>query len=225
MHILIIEDDKELALAIKVLLENENFKTTICHNGNDGEYYIKQNIFDLVIMDRMIPEIDGLTLTTSIRQKNITVPILMLTAMGQIDDRVDGLNAGADDYLVKPFDTRELLARIRAAMRRPSLANVDDNIHFSDISLDLTEHLLIGKSAQRKLSKKETELFKLFFQNSKTTLQRTFLFAKVWGMESEVEDSVLDTYIFHLRRHLKLITNRVYITTIRGVGYKMEEIS
>lgn len=223
MDILLVEDDKELCKAINVLLKKDGYNVTICHNGDDGEYYISTSIYDLVILDRMMPGMDGITLLQKIRNKSISIPVIMLTALGSIDDRVNGFDAGADDYIVKPFETREFLARIRAVIRRPNMSENSHILNFSNISLDTREHTLSGPNGECSLSKKEVDLLTLFFSKPTQTLQRTFLFAKVWGMDSEVEESILDSYVHFLRRRIKAASTSVAISTIRGVGYKLEE--
>lgn len=225
MEILLVEDDIELCSAIKVLLEKDDYNITICHNGNDGKKYIFQNRFDLIILDRMMPGIDGLTLLFEMRSNNISTPVIMLTAMGDITDKVDGLDMGADDYIVKPFEIREFLARVRAVIRRPMLLDEKHILKFAGISLNTQDLILSGEKGECSLSKKETELLALFLSRPNQTLKRDFLFAGVWGMESEVEYASLDSYVHFLRRRIKSVSDKVAVTTVRGIGYKLEEIS
>lgn len=223
MRILMIEDDKDLCAAVIQQLRQAGYETDTCHNGEDGLYYLKQGIYDACLLDRMLPGLDGLSLLNTARSKGITTPVLMLTAMGRIGDRVDGLDAGADDYLVKPFDMRELLARVRALCRRPANAEPDGLKQFADITLDTTQLMLNGPKGQCTLSKKESELLAALISNGGQTLSRTTLFGKIWGPDAEVEEAILDSYIHFVRRRIRVVGASAVVTTVRGIGYRMEK--
>ena len=221
MRILCIEDDAELAEMIKFHLEKEGYKIDFAYTGLDGLLFIKDGIYDLIMLDRMLPELDGISVLKKIRSQKILTPVLMITALDGIDDRVLGLDAGADDYLVKPFAVKELLARIRALSRRPSALTSNDKLHYEDISLDLLGLALEGPTKNCSLSKREALLIEAFLQHPNEPLTREMLFAKVWGPNSEVEYGNLDNYIHFIRRRLKSTGSKLQIKTLRSIGYKM----
>ncbi len=185
--------------------------------------YGLQNAYDLIILDRLLPQTDGLSIVAQLRQHEITTPILMLTALGDIQDRVQGLDAGADDYLTKPFATEELLARIRAIARRPSaLEDGSSLLSCGDLKLDHNDLTLHGPGSIGTLSKKEMAFFDLFFRSAGKTLPREVLLSRIWGAYAPVEDGNLDNYIYFLRRRLTAVNSCVKIITVRGVGYRLE---
>lgn len=228
MHILIIEDDQELCDALQLQLLARNHTTDCCHTGSDALYFALNGAYDLILLDRMLPEIDGMTVLRSLRQNHIGTPVILTTALGALNDRIDGLDCGADDYLVKPYDIGELLARIRALCRRPGTLEISDMLSFEDLefspsSLNLC---LKGKSASPDagihLSRREAVLMEYFLQRPNQTLPRQLIYTRVWGPDAEVEDGNLDTYIYYLRKHLRTLKSRVHILTVHGIGYKME---
>lgn len=222
MHILIIEDDKQLCEALKVQLNACNHTVSVCHTGSEALYFAMSGAFDLILLDRMLPEIDGLSILRSIRQNHITVPVILTTALGSVGDRIDGLDCGADDYLVKPYDTEELLARIRALSRRPQAFTEPDNLSYLDIQFDGDTRLLSCGKEQHQLSRREAFLLEFFLRNPEKTLTREQIFSRIWGPDGAVEDGNLDTYIYFLRKHLRNIKSRASIATVHGVGYRLE---
>ena len=223
MRILMVEDDVELCTALEICLKRAGYTLDCVHTGEDGMSYCLQNAYDLIIMDRMLPQMDGLTIVERIRQQGVTTPVLMLTALDGIQDRVAGLDAGADDYLAKPFATEELLARIRALIRRPSaLEAASDQMVCGDLRLDQKALVLYGPDGCCSLSKKEADFFALFFRSQAQTLSREALLSRIWGAYAPVEDGNLDNYIYFLRRRLKSVNSAVKIVTVRGVGYRLE---
>lgn len=224
MKVLIVEDDKELSEAISAQLEKEGYVTDVCHAGDEAIYYLKKKVHDIIIMDRMLPEMDGLTITEKIRKQNITTPIIMVTAMNGIYDRIDGLDAGADDYLVKPFAMEELLARIRALLRRPRTLEQNEILRFADLSYDVVQKIVIIHEETMSLSKRESALLEYFMRNHTQILSREQILARVWGND-EVEDGNIDNYIYFLRRRLKSAKSKVKIKTIYGIGYALEEVN
>ncbi|MGL4345921.1 MAG: response regulator transcription factor [Cellulosilyticaceae bacterium] len=222
MRILLIEDDIALCEAMAFHLQKEGYTLDSCHDGADALHFIKQSAYDLVILDRMLPSIDGLTILRTLRSLGTTTPVIMVTALNSIGDRVTGLDAGADDYLVKPFAIEELLARVRALSRRPTDWDNPTQLQVNDISLDINSLQLIGPVSTTNLSKKETELFEVFFKHPTQTLPRSLLLSRVWGPDAPVEDGNLDNYIHFLRRRLKTTGSKVQIKTIRAVGYCLE---
>ncbi len=222
MRILLIEDDKQLSDAVAAHLRQEGYETETCYDGVTGLYYMAEGAYDLVLLDRMLPERDGLSLLKEARQKGITSPVLMLTALGGVGDRVDGLDAGADDYLAKPFDMRELLARVRALVRRPGQIVEKEEAEYGDLKLDMTALTLIGGKGRCSLSKKEADLLGVLMKNEGQTLSRGVLFGRVWGPEAEVEEASLDSYAHFIRRRLASVSKQVSLVTVRGVGYRLE---
>ena len=222
IKILIIEDDTELSLLVKEALESEGYSSDSCADGAEALEYLLSNAYDLAILDRMLPSIDGASLIRNARQKGIATPVLMATALGRVDDRIDGLDAGADDYIVKPFDIRELLARVRALTRRPVVMRQSD-LQYADLTLFPDELKLVGKKGECILSKREAELLSVFLQNAENVLTRDYLYNRIWGIDGEVESATLDIYLHFVRRHLAAASGRVIITTIRKVGYKLEK--
>ena len=190
-----------------------------------GEFFAacKERLPELVLLDIMLPEIDGLSILRSIRQNHICVPVILTTALGAVGDKIDGLDCGADDYLIKPYDIKELLARIRALSRRPNIFTEPASLTFSDISFEPDTRTLICRDKKQKLSKREAFLLEFFLRNPEKTLLREQIFSRIWGPDGAVEDGNLDTYIYFLRKHLRTLGSRVFIATIHGAGYRLEE--
>lgn len=223
MRILMVEDDKELCVALSICFQAAGYDTEFVYTGEDGLQYGLQNAYDLIILDRLLPKTDGLSIVAQLRQHGITTPVLMLTALDGIQDRVQGLDAGADDYLTKPFATDELLARIRAIARRPGTLEDGSNLlSCGDLQLDRNSLTLYGPGGICTLSKKELAFFELFFRFAGQTLSREMLLSRIWGAYAPVEDGNLDNYIYFLRRRLAAVNSCVKIITVRGVGYRLE---
>ncbi len=223
MRILLVEDDKRLAESVKYQLEKEGFTADICETGDDGMQWILEGACDLVLLDRMLPGMDGLTLLKTIRQKGINLPVILLTALGELEDKIQGLDAGADDYLVKPFAFGELMARIRSVSRRPSAWKQSKSLSYGDLTLTPGQKQLKGPAGICELSKREADLFEVFLKNPAQTLPRGTLLLRVWGPEAEVEEGNLDNYIHFLRRRLCMLESTLRIVTARGIGYRLEE--
>lgn len=235
MRILLVEDDKTLCDTVGALLERAGYLVDVCYRGDDAIYYALEHPYDVIVLDRMLPEVDGLTVLRRLRAKNIMVPVIITTALDGLHDRVDGLDAGADDYLVKPFAVEELLARIRAVTRRPGRALTSEILEFSNLRLDTVNHSLSLRNTQDAgqpseeslnasvaLSKRESALLEYLMRNSGQTLPRNLILSYVWGPDSEVEEGNLDNYIYFLRRRLKALHAKVKICTVHGVGYRLE---
>lgn len=222
MRILMIEDDKKLCEAVVYQLRQQGFTVDVCHEGDDGLRWIKQQAHDLILLDRMLPVMDGITVLQKMRSLGISTPVLMLTALGSISQKVEGLDAGADDYLPKPFAIEELLARIRAMGRRPHQWESTQTYSWGDITLNSDENILKKGEKSSTLSKREACLLEAFLKNPGQTLPRSALLSYVWGPDAPVEDGNLDNYIHFLRRRLKEIGSTISIATVRGVGYRME---
>ncbi|MDO5601723.1 MAG: response regulator transcription factor [Oscillospiraceae bacterium] len=223
MRILMVEDDQNLCRAVSDQLKQAGYDMDVCHDADDAAFYIAEGAYDLVLLDRMLPGCDGLTLLKKWRKKKLTCPVLMLTAMGGMDDKVEGLDAGADDYLSKPFDIRELLARIRVLLRRKGDLMLEPDTVWGDCKLSQESFSFTGPYGTVRLSKKETLLLNEFLKNPGRTLTREFLFAKFWGPDSETEECILDSYISFLRKRLTAVGSRLSIVTVRGRGYRLED--
>lgn len=223
MNILMIEDDKELCTAVSFRLEQEGFSVTVCHDGEEGLYYMQESPFDLVILDRMLPHMNGIEILKEARSRQIKTPVLMLTALGELDDRLAGLNGGADDYMVKPFAFEELLARIRCLLRRPAVYQSSSrSVSLGDVTFVPETRTLSSHEKTCTLSSREGELMEVFLRNPGQTLPRQLLLSRVWGLEADVEEGNLDNYIHFLRRRLKAVESTLQIRTVRGVGYQLE---
>lgn len=225
MKILLIEDDKDLCAALSVTLKKEGFDIDISLGGEDAIYYAVSASYDAIILDRMLPGLDGLSLLQLLRRKNITTPVILVTAMSGISDRIDGLDAGADDYLVKPFDIGELMARIRALVRRPRELN---NIHIlqcANFTLNIDLHTLTSEYKTITLSNRETKLLEFLIKNKGQILTRDQIIERIWGLDTFVEDGNLDNYIYLGRRRLKAANCRAEIKLIHTVGYQLVELS
>ena len=223
MRILIAEDEVEIAKALKVMLERNKYSVDIVHNGNDAFDYIIAAAYDVIILDIMMPGMNGLEVLEKLRAEGITAPVLFLTAKGQLEDRVAGLNAGADDYLPKPFATSELIARVKALTRRSdSYAPVVLSV--GDTKLDCSSYELnCGGSAVR-LNNKEYQMMELFMRHPRQIFSTEHLMEKIWGLDSEAEIDVVWTYIGFLRRKLKQLGAGIEIKTVRGAGFALEEV-
>ena len=223
MRILLAEDDKQLNSTLTFQLEAEGFSVDTCFDGEEALFYGEQNIYDVILLDRMLPNMEGTDILTALRKKGITAPIILITALGTLSDKVTGLDLGADDYLVKPFAFEELLARIRCVTRRPHTLTNPDTLRVSDVIWNASDGILSGPTGNCTLSKREAALFEIFLRSNGQTLPRQTLLLKVWGPESDVEDGNLDNYIHFLRRRLQIIGSKMQIKTIRGIGYSLQE--
>lgn len=219
MRILLAEDDKNLNHTLAERLQTKGFTVDSCFDGEDTLYYANLNIYDVILLDRMLPLMEGTEILTKLREHNINTPIIIITALGTLEDKVGGLQAGADDYLVKPFEFEELLARIQSVTRRSFMLRPTDSLQLMDISYFSENDTLTGPNGSCTLSKREGALLEVFLRNPNNTLSRSMLLLKVWGPESDVEDGNLDNYIHFIRRRLKTVGSCLELKTIRGVGY------
>jgi len=222
MNILVVEDNINLANSIKDLLIENKYSVDTVYDGEDGLYYAKQDIYDLIIMDVMLPVHNGYTVVKQLRIDGITTPIIMLTARSEIDDKITGLDSGADDYMTKPFSSKELLARIRALSRRKSEI-INEEISINDITLDLSTSELTCKDKKTKLSHTEFQLLMLLINNKNSTLSKEQLITKIWGYDSSAAENNVEVYISFLRKKLKFLKSNVSIKNIRKLGYRIEE--
>lgn len=222
MRILIIDDDEALCRSLSYKLKKESFSVDVCHDGRKGLNIISQKAHDLVLLDRMLPSISGTDLLFQIRQAGIEVPVILVTALGEIQQKVLGLDLGADDYIVKPIAFDELMARIRSITRRPRHITLSSTIRLGDLTFDCQTKVLTGHGITCSLSRREGDLFELFLNSPNTILPRMQILTKVWGIDADIEDGNLDNYIHFLRRRLKTVNSSISIKTVRGIGYCLE---
>ena len=220
MKILIIEDEKLLADSLKVMLERKGFEVETVYDGETGAEYAELGIYDLLILDVMMPKMDGLQVARQVRAKRCSTPILMLTARSSLEDRIAGLNAGADYYLTKPFDGRELLACINALLRRQG--NEVDELTYGNTALDLASGMLICGERTVRLSAKEFDIMRFLFQTKERNLSKEVLLARVWGYDSNAVENHVEVYVGFLRKKLLSIGSNVRIAAVRRLGYHLE---
>lgn len=220
MKILIIEDEKLLADTLQTLLEQKGFDVEAVYDGESGAEYAELGIYDLLILDVMMPKLDGYAVARAVRAKHCGTPILMLTARSGVEDRIAGLNAGADYYLTKPFDTRELLACINALLRRQG-SQVDEMI-YGNTSLDLSTGILVCGGQSVRLSAKEFDVMRLLLQTKGQNLSKEVILARVWGYDSNATENHVEVYVGFLRKKLRSIGSNLQIAAIRRLGYHLE---
>ena len=221
MRILIVEDETRLANALAQILTEQKYMTDVAYNGSDGLDYGLSGIYDAIILDVMLPGINGFELAQKLRQGKIEAPILMLTAKDAISDKVTGLDSGADDYMTKPFAPEELLARLRALTRRHGEVIIDE-MSFEDLSLQLSNSDIKCGDKSVHLNFKEFEIMKLLISNGNVAVTKESIITKVWGYYSDAEDNNVEAYISFLRKKLHFLKSKVSITAIRKVGYRLE---
>jgi len=222
MRILIVEDELPLAEALTQILKKNNYTVDTVNDGEAGLDNALSDIYDLILLDIMLPKIDGISILKNIREEGITTPVILLTAKGEISDKVAGLDSGADDYLPKPFATQELLARIRSVSRRKGEILKDNTLKLGDIELNPLTLKLSKGSKDIKLILKESELLELLISRKNATSSKELIIEKLWGFDSEVDNNHVEVYVSFLRKKLFFLDSEVVITTVRGVGYILE---
>ena len=222
MNILVIEDERQLSDILVTLLERQKYSADAVYDGESGEAYALSGIYDVIILDIMLPVKNGLDVLRSLRQSKIKTPVLLLTAKSEIEDKITGLDIGADDYLTKPFATGELLARIRAMSRRQD-TYVGNEICSGNTKLDKDTHVVSNGDNQIKLALKEYQILELLLQNRRQIIPRERFLEKVWGFDSDAEYNAIEVYISFLRKKLLAIGADVQIKAVRGVGYTLED--
>ena len=223
MKILIVEDEVQLAESMKVMLEKKGFTVETVHDGEAGAEYAELGVYDLLILDVMMPKMDGYEVARRVRGSRCSTPILMLTAKSQLEDRIKGLNAGADYYLTKPFDSRELLACINALLRRQG--NQVDELTYGNTSLDLSSGMLICGGNSVRLSSREFDVMRFLFQAGERNLSKEVILSRVWGYDSEAVENHVEVYVGFLRKKLQSIGSNVRIIAIRRMGYHLEVVA
>ncbi|WHH61735.1 response regulator transcription factor [Petroclostridium sp. X23] len=222
MRILIVEDEIHLAEALTQILKKNNYSVDTVHDGESGVDNALSNIYDLILLDIMLPKMDGISVLQNIRKNEITTPVILLTAKGEISDKVTGLDSGADDYLAKPFASEELLARIRAISRRKGEIVTDNTLKYGDVQLNTANLKLSQGSKEVKLTLKESELLEFLILRKNAVASKELIIEKLWGFDSEVEHNHVEVYISFLRKKLVFLNSNVTINTVRGVGYVLE---
>lgn len=221
MRLLVVEDEARLAEALGEILKTQKYAVDIVYDGEDGYDYACSNIYDAIVLDVMLPKMDGFEITRRLRSEGNTTPIIMLTARDNINDKIKGLDAGADDYLTKPFVPEELLARIRAISRRQGEVILNE-LKFEDVSLQLSNYTLDGPNRSIRLGPKEFEIMRLLISSPNVIVPKEDILVKVWGTETDVEENNVEVYISFLRKKLDKLSDRVQISTIRKIGYRLE---
>ena len=224
MKILLIEDDMELCSSIQDELQKAGYVVDCCHDGETAMLHALniEYCYDLAVIDRMLPIIDGMTIIKAMRRKGIAIPVIIITGMSALNDRIEGLDNGADDYLVKPFHIPELLARIRALVRRPAEIRQETCTCFSDLSFNQTEHILSCGANSLLLTARESEVLSVFISRPQSLISREQLIYKIWGTDTDIVPGNVDNYISFLRKRLKELGSICEIKTIYGSGYRLE---
>lgn len=222
MRILLAEDEKPLARAVAKILEKNHYSVDTVFDGEDALLYLEDGTYDAAVLDIMMPKMDGLTVLRRARAQGLALPILLLTAKSEVDDKVAGLDSGANDYLTKPFDSKELLARIRA-MTRTAAPAPDTKLVFGNLTLDRATFELASPTGSFKLANKEYQMMEMFMANPRTILSAERFMEKIWGYETEVESSVVWVYISYLRKKLTALNADCVIKATRNAGYSLEE--
>ncbi|MCL6573674.1 MAG: response regulator transcription factor [Bacillus sp. (in: Bacteria)] len=222
MRLLVVEDNLPLLESIVQLLSDE-FVVDQASNGEDGLFLAMQNIHDVIVLDVMIPEIDGFEVLRTIRKEGLKIPVLFLTARDSLEDRVRGLDSGGDDYLVKPFQVAELKARIRALLRRSGSLTTDQTIKYRGIELSGKEKEIVVAGEPLKLTAKQYELLEFLIQNKGAILTKEQIYDRVWGFDSDTTIAIVEVFMHHLRKKLEPFGYHTEIKTIRGVGYMLNE--
>lgn len=222
MKILIIEDEYSLADAIAETLKKEKFTVKIITDGEEGENEALTNIYDLILLDVMLPHKDGFEILSTLKKEKIETPVIMLTAKSEISDKLNGLENGADDYITKPFHMRELIARVKIILKRKTKIEDTNIIEYGDLKLDLKNGKMTSGDNEIQISGKELDLLEILLINKNQIINREKLADKIWGYDSDAEYNNVEVYISFLRKKLKLLKSKVKIKAVRGIGYKLE---
>lgn len=221
LRILIVEDEVKITQALSYLFNKQKIDVDIANDGEEGLILASKDIYDVIVLDIMLPGIDGIQILKTIRSEGIKTPVIMLTAKDTVDDRVFGLESGADDYLVKPFATKELIARVKALARRKGTEFVGEIYEFEDIKYDVKNYLLYVGDKEYKIPLKEAMLMEMFIKKPRQVFTREQIIDRIWGLEADILESNIEIYVHHLRKRLE--NTNVKIETVRGVGYMLKE--
>ncbi|MBQ9318375.1 MAG: response regulator transcription factor [Bacilli bacterium] len=222
MKVLIIEDEYSLADAIRESLEKEHLDVTIVTNGLDGEDEALTGLYDLILLDIMLPKKNGFEILETLKEEKIKTPIIILTAKSEMDDKLNGLENGADDYITKPFHMKELLARVKIILKRNSNLEDTNTLTYGDLMLDLSTGKLKCKENEVAINGKELNLIEILLINKEQIVEKEVLTDKIWGYDSDAEYNSVEVYVSFLRKKISLLKSSVKISTVRGIGYKLE---
>ena len=222
MKVLIIEDEYSLADAIRESLEKERLDATIVTNGLQGEDEALTGLYDLILLDIMLPKKNGFEILRTLKEEKLKTPVIILTAKGELEDKLNGLENGADDYITKPFHMKELLARVKIILKRS--ANIEDTntLTYGDLTLDLRAGKLICQEKEVTINGKELNLMEILLINKERIMEKESLTEKIWGYDSDAEYNSVEVYVSFLRKKMLLLDSKVKISTVRGIGYKLE---
>lgn len=221
MRILIVEDEVKITQALKFLFAKQKIDVDIANDGEEGLILSEKEIYDVIVLDIMLPGVNGIDILKSIRKAGNKTPVIMLTAKDAVDDRVFGLETGADDYLVKPFATKELIARVRALARRKNTEFIGEIYEFENIKYDVKNYLLYIDDVEYKIPLKEAMLMEMFIKKPRQVFTREQIIDRIWGLEADILESNIEIYVHHLRKRLD--DTNAKIETVRGVGYMLKE--
>ena len=222
MRILLVEDEKQLSEALQQILIKNKYTVDAVYNGDEGLEYALTGVYDVIILDIMLPKLNGIEILKMIRKRKISTPVILLTAKSSVEDKILGLDSGADDYLPKPFSIDELLARLRALTRRSGDFINENVLELSDIRLNLSTYEMEVNDNSITLTQKEFDILKYFMQRPKLVVSKDDLITKLWGFDSDIDYNNIEVYISFLRKKLAYVESNVKITTIRRVGYRLE---
>lgn len=222
MRILLVEDEKQLSEALQQILIKNKYTVDAVYNGDEGLEYALTGVYDVIILDIMLPKLNGIEILKMIRKRKISTPVILLTAKSSVEDKILGLDSGADDYLPKPFSIDELLARLRALTIRSGDFINENVLEFSDIRLNLSTYEMEVNDNSITLTQKEFDILKYFMQRPKLVVSKDDLITKLWGFDSDIDYNNIEVYISFLRKKLAYVESNVKITTIRRVGYRLE---
>jgi heavy metal response regulator len=220
MRILIVEDEKKIAEFMKRGLREEGYAVDVAYDGVEGQFLARTNTYDLIILDLMLPKLDGISLCKGLRKEGLAVPVIMVTAKDTVEDKVAGLDSGADDYITKPFAFEELLARIRALLRKKDAPAT--TLHVDDLMLDLVTHKVTRRGAEITLTAKEYALLEYMMRNAGKVITRTMISEHVWDTDFDTFTNVIDVYINYLRKKIDAGSSKKLIQTVRGRGYMLK---
>lgn len=223
MRLLIADDERELANALGAILKHSHYSVDIVYDGADALDWALTENYDGIILDIMMPKMNGIEVLRTLREKHISTPVILLTAKNEIEDKIEGLDSGADDYLSKPFAMGELLARVRSITRRSGEVSVNNTLTFADLSLEITSFTLRCGSSSVRLGNKEFQMIQMLMKNPQRLVSTEQFMERIWGYDSEAEINVVWVYISYLRKKLSSLGSRVEIKAQRGTGYSLEE--
>ena len=221
MNVLLVDDEKELVNALSAILKQHRYSVDCAFDGEEGLEYALSGIYDVIILDVMMPKIDGFTLLKRLRAKKIRTPVIMLTAKSDVSDKIEGLDGGADDYITKPFDTEEFLARVKALLRR-GIAYGDNSLACGDAVLDRDTYELVCGEKRITLGKKEFQILELLMLNAGKCVEKERIIEKIWGFDSDAEYNTVEVYVSFIRKKLAAVGSSTEIKSLRGIGYAAE---